>query len=131
MLFVCTHNSARSQIAEGLLNAINGERYEAYSAGIKPSRVNQFAVQVMKELGIDISKHRSKSVAEFLNMELDYVVTVCDNAKETCPFFPGGKQRLHQSFTDPSSFTGNDDEILEGFRIIRDEIKNWIEKTFS
>ena len=131
VLFICTHNSARSQIAEGLLKAIYGERYEAYSAGTKPSSVNQFAINVMKEVGIDISKHRSKSVEEFLNMELDYVVTVCDNAKETCPFFPGGKKHLHQSFTDPSSFTGNDDEILEGFRKIRDEIKKWIEETFS
>ena len=131
VLFICTHNSARSQIAEGLLKAIYGERYEAYSAGTKPSSVNQFAINVMKELGVDISKHRSKSVEEFLNMELDYVVTVCDNAKEACPFFPGGKKHLHQSFIDPSSFTGNDDEILEGFRKIRDEIKKWIEETFS
>ena len=131
VLFVCTHNSARSQIAEGLLSALHGKKYQAYSAGTEPTGVNPYAIKAMKEIGVDISNHRSKSMEKFLNMELDYVVTVCDNAKETCPFFLGGKKRLHQSFIDPSSFTGNDDEILEGFRKIRTEIKNWIEETFS
>jgi len=129
VLFLCTHNSARSQIAEGLLNTIYGRRYEAYSAGIEPSKVNPYAVEVMKELGIDISNNRSKSIEEFRDANFDYVVTVCDNAKEACPFFPG-KKILHESFEDPAEFEGNIEETLAIFRKVRDEIKNWIQGTF-
>ncbi|MCX7784609.1 MAG: arsenate reductase ArsC [candidate division WOR-3 bacterium] len=131
VLFICTHNSARSQMAEGLLNHLYGDRYEAYSAGTQPTMVNPYAIKVMREIGIDISHHRSKSVQEFLNQEINYVITVCDSAKETCPFFPGGKKRLHQSFQDPSDFTGNEEETLNIFRKVRDEIKMWIEETFA
>jgi len=130
VLFICTHNSVRSQIAEGLLNYMYGDKYEAYSAGTQPTRVNPYAIKVMQEIGIDISCHYSKSVQEFLNQDIDYVITVCDNANETCPFFPGGKIRLHKSFQDPSSFTGSEEEILNGFRKVRDEIKKWIENSF-
>ena len=129
VLFLCTHNSARSQMAEGLLNTIYGSRYEAYSAGIQPSKVNPYAVEVMKELGIDISNSRSKSIEEFRDANFDYVVTVCDNAKEACPFFPG-KKILHESFEDPAEFEGNIEETLAVFRKVRDEIKNWIQETF-
>ncbi len=131
VLFICTHNSARSQMAEGLLRTLFGEFYEAYSAGTEPSRVHPSAIKVMSELEIDISMHRSKSIENFRGMEFDYVVTVCDYAKETCPFFPGGKNFLHQDFKDPSTCTGTEVEILTCFRRVREEIRNWVEKTFG
>lgn len=131
VLFICTHNSARSQIAEGLLNSLYGNKYQAYSAGTEPTIANPYAIQVMSEIGIDISKQRSKSINEFMEQKFDYVITVCDHAKETCPFFPGGFNRLHQSFEDPSSFIGNEAETLSVFRRIKDEIKAWIEKEFG
>ena len=106
VLFLCTHNSARSQMAEGLMNAHYGDRYEAYSAGTEPSNVNPYAVAVMAEIAIDISSHRPKSIGEFQSIQFDYVVTVCDSAKETCPFFPGGKEQIHKGFEDPSQFDG-------------------------
>ena len=130
MLFICTHNSARSQMAEGYLNAFYGDRYEGYSAGIEPTKVNSYVVKTMAEVGIDISKHRSKSIEEFRGTHFDYVVTVCDYAREVCPFFPGDKI-LHKSFEDPSDFKGTADEILEETRRIRDEIKDWIENAFG
>jgi len=130
VLFVCTHNSARSQMAEGFLNALHGDRYEAHSAGIKPTKANPYAVKVMAEAGIDISKQRSKSIEEFRGKIFDYVVTVCDDAKEACPFFPGDKI-LHKGFRDPSRFKGTDDEILKKARHVRDEIRDWLEKTFG
>ncbi len=108
VLFICTHNSVRSQIAEGFLNVRFGDRYRAWSAGTEPTQVNPLAIRVMAEAGIDISGHRSKGVEEFLNQDFDYVVTVCDHANETCPFFPGGKTRLHHGFQDPSSFEGSE-----------------------
>lgn len=131
VLFICTHNSARSQIAEGFLKGLHGERYEAYSAGTQPSTVNPYAIKVMAEIGIDISKQRAKSVNEFLGVEFDYVITVCNHAKETCPFFSGAKNYLHQGFTDPSHLKGNEDEILNAFRYVRDEIRDWLVKTFG
>lgn len=130
VLFICTHNSARSQMAEGFLNALYGDRYEAYSAGIQPAEVNPYAIRVMAEIGIDISTNRSKSIEKFRGRTFDYVVTVCDHAKEVCPFFPGEKV-LHHSFTDPSTFKGSEDKILEEVRQVRDKIKNWIERTFE
>ncbi|MEO0083784.1 MAG: arsenate reductase ArsC [candidate division WOR-3 bacterium] len=133
VLFICTHNSARSQMAEGLLNHLYGDKYEAYSAGTQPTQVNLYAIKVMQELGIDISRHRSKSLQEFLNQDFDYVITVCDSANETCPFFPNGKKRIHQSFQDPTSFIGisSEEEILNVFRQVRDKIKQWIQETFE
>jgi arsenate reductase len=131
VLFICTHNSARSQMAEGLLNALYGDRYEAYSAGTQPSKVNPRAVKVMAEIEIDISNNRSKSVEEFRNMKFDYVITVCDYAKETCPFFPGGKKYIHSSFEDPSEFRGKENEAIAIFRRVRDDIREWIERTFG
>ena len=130
VLFICTHNAARSQMAEALLNARYSDRYDAYSAGVTPTAVNPYAVRAMAEIDIDISTHRSKSIEEFRGRTFDYVVTVCDHAKEVCPFFPG-ETILHQSFTDPEEFYGEDDEILDGVRQVRDEIEDWIEKTFQ
>jgi arsenate reductase len=131
VLFICTHNSARSQMAEGLLNAFLSDRFEACSAGTQPSKINPHAVKAMAEIGIDISSHRSKSLEEFQGKKIDYVVTVCDQAKGACPFFPGAGTYLHQSFDDPSKFQGTNDEILARVREVRDEIRAWIEETFS
>lgn len=131
VLFICTHNSARSHIAEGLMNALYRDRYRAFSAGTEPSAVNPYAVRVMQEIGIDVSDHRSKSVDEFINQDLDYVVTVCDHAKESCPFFPGGRKSMHKGFQDPSSATGTEEEKLAVFRRVRDEMRDWIRETFD
>lgn len=130
VLFICTHNAARSQMAEGLLRTLYGDHYESYSAGTQPSKVNPYAVKVMSELGIDISTHRSKHVDTFNRMEFDYVVTVCNQTKEACPWFQGGKEYLHKDFEDPSRFEGEEDRKLAVFREVRDKIKDWIEKTF-
>jgi len=130
ILFVCTHNSARSQIAEAILRNLYNDYYVAYSAGTEPSKVNPYAIKVMDEIGIDISKHYSKKVDEFLGTKFDYVVAVCSGADKSCPFFPGGEY-IHKSFEDPSSFKGTEDEILEKFRNVRDEIKDWIKEKFG
>ena len=131
VLFICTHNSARSQMAEGLMRTLYPDRYVVFSAGTKPSTVNPYAVRVMAELGIDISSHRSKSSDEFLDMKFDYVVTVCDQAKQVCPFFPGGKESIHKGFEDPAAFTGREDENIAIFRRVRDEIGEWIVESFG
>ena len=130
VLFICTHNSVRSQMAEALLRTLYGNYYEAYSAGIEPSSVNPYAIEVMKELGIDLSTHRSKSIEEFQGMVFDYVVTICNHAKEACPIFPG-KQILYKEFDDPSIFDGSIEETLAIFRRVRDEIKEWVIDTFG
>jgi len=130
VLFICTHNSARSQMAEGFLNALYGGRYEGFSAGIEPTQVNPYAVKVMAEIGIDISTHRSKSIEDFRGKNFNYVVTVCNHAKEVCPFFPG-EEIFHKGFEDPSDFIGTEDEILKEVRRVRDEIKDWLEITFG
>jgi arsenate reductase len=130
VLFICTHNAARSQMAEGLLRTLYGDHYEAYSAGTQPSKVNPYAVKVMSELGIDISTHRSKHVDAFHGTKFDYVVTVCNHAKEACPWFQGGKKYLHKDFEDPSQFEGEEEQKLAVFREVRDEMKDWIGKTF-
>ena len=129
VLFLCTHNSARSQMAEALLNTLNGDKYEAYSAGIMATRINPYVVKAMAEIGIDISKNRSKSIEEFRGKNFNYVVTVCDNAKEACPFFPGEKI-IHKSFDDPSQVKGSEEEIMKQTRRVRDEIKEWLKTTF-
>jgi arsenate reductase len=130
VLFICTHNAARSQMAEGLLRALYGNRYDVFSAGTEPGMVSPYAIKVMADIGIDISAHRSKSLQEFLDQKFDYVITVCDHAKESCPYFPGGKKILHKSFEDPSALTGTEEEIMAGYRQVRDEIKSWIENEF-
>ncbi len=116
-------------MAEGLMKALFGDKFESYSAGTVATRVNPLAIKVMAEIGIDISHHRSKSVEEFRGWEFDYVVTVCDQAKESCPFFPGARKYLHKGFEDPSQYEG--DEALQKFREVRDEIKEWLIETFS
>jgi arsenate reductase len=131
VLFLCNHNSSRSQMAEGLLKSLYGEFYDVNSAGNEPNTLNPYAVQVMAEVGVDISKYRSKSLKEFEGIEFDYIVTVCGRSGEVCPVFLGGKQYLHEPFEDPASVKGNDDDIIIIFRRIRDELKVWIEKTFK
>src|SRR5438552_17688398 len=106
VLFICTHNSARSQMAEGWLRHLAGDRFEVHSAGTEATRVRPLAVQAMREAGIDISGQESKTLERYLNQPWDYVITVCDQANEVCPYFPGGKKRLHWSFPDPSQATG-------------------------
>lgn len=130
VLFICNHNSARSQMAEGLLKSLNGEYYDVYSAGSNPSTVNPYAVKVLEEVNVDISSNRSKSLKEFEGFEFDYVVTVCGGEGEVCPFFQGGKNYLHKSFEDPTTVDGSDNEKTDAFRRIRDEIKEWIIEIF-
>ena len=122
VLILCTGNSARSQMAEGLLRQMAGDVYEVASAGVSPSRVRPEAIEAMREIGIDISDHRSKSVEEFTGQPIDYVITVCDNAREHCPVFPGGGQKIHWSFDDPAAAEGNESARLAVFRRVRDEI---------
>jgi arsenate reductase len=131
ILFICTHNSARSQIAEGYMKAKYGDRYDVFSGGTEVTRVHPIAIEVMKEIGIDISKHRSKLIDEFFGKGVERVVTVCDSAQKACPFFPGAKEVIHQSFPDPSAFTGSDEEVRAGFRRVKDEIIQWIDVTFG
>jgi arsenate reductase (thioredoxin) len=127
-LFLCTHNSCRSQMAEGLLRDMAGDKFEVYSAGVEPTSVHPLAKKVMKEIGIDISGQQSKSVDEFLDKEFDYVITVCDNARQTCPFFPGNHELLHWSLEDPAIALGSEEERLLMFRKIRDQLRDYIQK---
>jgi len=122
VLFLCTHNSARSQMAEGLLRALAGDRVEVESAGTEETRVNPLAIRAMSEVGVDLSGHRSKTLDQFVDAPWDYVITVCDSANERCPLFPRSAQRLHWSFEDPSRATGSEEERLQVFGRIRDEI---------
>lgn len=130
VLILCTGNSARSQMAEGLLRELAGSQFEVFSAGSKPSVVNPLAIQAMSERGIDISKHRSKHLSEFLSQPFDDVITVCDTAAETCPVFPGRARRIHWSFSDPAAVIGSDEEKLSAFRQTREaiekELRAWL-----
>ena len=124
MLFLCTHNSARSQMAEGLLRHLAGERFEVMSAGTVATQMRPLAVRAMDELGIDISSHESTNMARYVGEPFDYVITVCDEANEACPFFPHAAQRLHWSLPDPAAAEGTEEERLEFFRSVRDRL--WI-----
>jgi arsenate reductase (thioredoxin) len=126
VLILCTGNSARSQMAEGLLRHDAGERFDVESAGTKPGTVRPEAIAVMEELGIDISGHRSKHVEEFEGQRFDYVITVCDHARESCPVFFGAAKRLHQSFDDPAALKGSEEERLGVFRRVRDELRTYL-----
>jgi thioredoxin type arsenate reductase len=122
VLFVCTHNSARSQIAEALLGRYGGEDFEVHSAGTEVTSVNPYAIQVLADLGIDWSQARSKSITEFLDQQFDYVITVCDRARETCPVFPGSTNTLHWGLDDPSEADGTDAEKLKAFKRTETEV---------
>ena len=131
VLFVCTHNSVRSQMAEALLNKIYGDRYSAFSVGSDPTQIDPLVVSVMREIGIDVSNYHSKGLNILKDCNPEYVVTVCDQAKESCPYFPGGNLRIHKNFSDPSKFQGWHEDVIKEYRRTRDEIKNWIEKEFG
>jgi arsenate reductase len=126
VLFLCTHNSARSQMAEGFLRALAGDRFDVASAGTQATRVQPLAIRVMADVGIDLSGHSSKIVDAFVEQPWDYVITVCDAANEACPVFPKKSSRLHWSFEDPSQATGSDEQRLEVFRRVRDQIERRI-----
>ena len=126
LLFLCTHNSCRSQMAEALANHFLGDLCQAYSAGTEATRVNPLAARVLTELGINTSSLRSKTLDEFSGQTFDHVVTLCGDANEKCPLFFGGVQRHHHGFTDPSRLIGSEEDVLPEFRRIRDEIRSWI-----
>ena len=128
ILFLCTHNSARSQMAEGLLRHLGGDRFAAFSAGTEATHVRPLAIQAMAELGIDIAAQESKTLHRYLDQPFAAVITVCDDANETCPIFPGAVQRLHWSFPDPSKATGTPAEQLATYRHVRDAIRARIER---
>ncbi len=128
VLFLCSHNSARSQMAEGLLRALAGNRFEVFSAGTEATQVRPLAIKVMAELGIDISGQQSKTLDRYLNDAFEVVITVCDEANEVCPVFLGAKKRWHWSLPDPSKATGTEDEQLVVYRRVRDEIRTRIEQ---
>jgi len=131
VLFVCTHNSARSQMAEGFLRRLGGNAFEAASAGTEPGELHPLAVAVMAEVGIDISGQRAKSVDDLVRQQFDYVITVCDDANESCPIFPNARHRLHWSFPDPSAAGGTREERLAVFRTVRDGIKARVKEIVS
>jgi len=141
VLFLCFHNSARSQMAEGLLRAMYGDSYEVHSAGVEASKVDSRAVKVMSEIGIDISGQRSRAMNEYRGFLFDLAVTVCDKAREMCPICgvslkapatgPAAKETIHRNFRDPAAAEGSEEDQLDAFRQVRDEIKNWIEQTFK
>lgn len=128
ILVLCTGNSCRSQIAEGYLRHYVEDKAEIYSAGIETHGVNPKAIAVMKEDGIDISSHTSNNIEEYRNKDFDFVITVCDNAKENCPFFPSNAKMFHYNFADPAKAKGSDEEIIKKFRDVRDDIKNYCKR---
>lgn len=128
VLFLCTHNSARSQMAEGLLRHLGGDRFEAHSAGTEATAVRPLAIEVMAELGIDISRQVSKTLDPYVSEHFDHVITVCDDANETCPYFPNATHRAHWSLPDPSKATGSPAEQLAVYRTVRDDLRGRIER---
>lgn len=131
VLFVCTHNSARSQMAEGWLRHRYGDRYVAYSAGTAPGGVNPFAAEVMAEVGVDLGGHTSDAVDRYAATPMDYVVTVCDSAREACPYVPARLENVHHSFPDPSAARGSDEEKRAAFRTVRDAVCDWVDERFG
>ncbi len=131
VLILCTGNSARSQMAEGLLRVMGGDKFEVRSAGVSPTQTRTEAITVMREIGIDISSQRAKSVDEFLNLSFDYVITVCDNAKEQCPIFSGPARRIHWGLEDPADVVGDETSRLDAFRHARDELSKRLKEFTS
>jgi arsenate reductase len=131
VLFICTANAARSQMAEGLLRAKYGDRFDVFSAGTHRSRVSTRAIRVMQEMGINISHHRSKNLDEMSGMTFDLAVTLCDRATQICPVVSCAKKTIHYGFPDPHLTYGSDEEVIEGYRSVRDDIAVWIDKTFG
>ncbi|WP_118974745.1 arsenate reductase ArsC [Taibaiella koreensis] len=128
ILVLCTGNSCRSQMAEGYLRHFAEERWDVYSAGVETHGVNPMAIEIMREDGIDISHHTSNNIDEYRNIAFDFVITVCDHAKEQCPFFPSRAKRFHYNFPDPAKASGTEEEIQQQFRSVRDQIKDFCQK---
>ena len=131
VLFLCTHNSARSQMAEGLLRDRYGDRYEVYSAGVEATEVRPLAIEVMREVGVDLTGHTSKRIDDLGDATFDVVVTVCDHAREACPHLPARRLNLHEGFEDPSAASGSEEERRAVFRRVRDALADWIDDTFG
>jgi arsenate reductase len=131
MLFLCTGNSARSQMAEGWARFLSRDKAESFSAGTEPKTLNPLAVRVMAEVGVDISQHQSKAMEVYLGQPFDFVITVCDRAKESCPVWPSARERIHWSFDDPADAVGNEEERLAVFRRVRDELRNRVRLFFA
>jgi arsenate reductase (thioredoxin) len=131
VLFICTANAARSQMAEGLLRVKFGDRYDVFSAGTRQSTVSTRAKAVMQEIGIDISHHRSKTLREYEGAPFDLAITLCDNAHAVCPIVAGARKTIHKGFADPHLTPGTEQEVLDGYRKVRDEISAWIDTTFG
>ncbi|WP_443946968.1 arsenate reductase ArsC [Pedobacter sp. AW1-32] len=127
ILVLCTGNSCRSQIAEGYLRHFAGDQAEVYSAGIETHGVNAKAIEIMKRDGIDISRHTSNNIDEYMGIDFDYVITVCDNAKESCPYFPGNAVKFHYNFPDPAKATGTEEEVMEQFGEVREMIRRYVQ----
>ena len=128
ILFLCTGNSARSQMAEGLMRHFRGDEFEVFSAGVEPKGVHAQAIEAMKEIGVDISRQQSKYVDDLLIKEFDFIITLCAHAAQNCPVFSGKGVRLHQGFSDPAAFQGKEQDVLEAFRKVRDELKQFIRR---
>jgi arsenate reductase len=126
VIFLCTGNSARSQMAEGMMRYLRGNEFEVFSAGTEPKGIHPLAIEVLTEIGIDISSHRSKHLEEYLNREFDYIVTLCDHAAKNCPLFPGPGEIIHRGFSDPAAVEGSGEEKLEMFRSVRDALKEFM-----
>jgi arsenate reductase len=131
VLFLCTANSCRSQMAEGIINHLFGDKIAAFSAGTQATYVNPTAIEVLKEIGMDISGHRSKNLSEFDGQTFDYVITLCGSANETCPLYIGGTKKMHIGFDDPAKAQGTKEEVLREFRLVRDEIKEKLTAFFQ
>jgi arsenate reductase len=131
VLFICTANAARSQMAEGLMRLKYGKRFDVFSAGTRPTRVSARAIQVMNEIGIDISHHRSKTLDEISGMKFDLAVTLCDNVHKICPVVSGANKTIHCGFPDPHLTPGSDEDVLQGYRDVRDGIAAWIDTAFG
>jgi len=130
VLFVCIHNSARSQMAEGIANSLYKDKLSAKSAGTKPTTLDPYAVKVMAEMGIDISWHKPKSLKDLKGETFDYLVTLCKDDEDLCPFFPGAKETLHRSINDPPGMDGSEEQKMAAYRAMRDEIKGYIKQQF-
>jgi len=131
ILFICKGNDARSQMAEGLVNHFNREMYEAFSAGTQPTKLDPYAVKVMKEINVDISKAKAKKVSDFYGKQLDYVVTLCDEAEEECPAFLQSKDYIHEPFPDLAKVGGPEPKIIAEYRKVRDDLRDFLKETFG
>lgn len=126
LLFLCTGNSARSQMAEGLMRHFRGDEFEVFSAGVEPKGVHAKAIEAMREIGVDISRQKSKHVGDLPTKEFDFIITLCDHAAQNCPLFPGTGKRMHHGFSDPAAVQGSEQDVWEAFRKVRDELKQFI-----